>query len=108
MKKQKTKIILFLSILIIIVIFLKPKQEFLNTKFQDELIFFKLLSLHKKEDIPTYYFRLKDKTTKQKDITLLDSVKQDTLIREKIAPRHKRRIPNSITGKQKNELSNPI
>lgn len=84
MKKQKRRIILFLIILVIIVIFFKQKQEFLHSKFQDELIFFKLFSFAKTEEKetiePSYHFQVSYNNINFKDISLLNSV------REKIAP----------------------
>lgn len=105
MKKQKRKVI-FLVILILVLIILltqiSQKRKEPNTIFQDELIFFKWFSLKKEKKSDTYFsknqvypeyqFKVSYKDIDFKNIDLSDTIRQDTLVHEKIAPRNRRSI----------------
>lgn len=99
MKKQKRKTILFILTIFMIVIFLFLSKKYQNNKFQEELIFFKLFSFGKEENesilqsknqihssYQQYDFQVSYKNIDFKNIYLADTIKKDTLIREKIAP----------------------
>lgn len=100
MKKQKRKISLIVIAILILCIFLFQNKKKENNQFQDELIFFKLFSSG--QDMPKnkfksenqtyqrYIFHVSYKNTDFKNIYLSDTIDYNTLIREKIAPRHKR------------------
>lgn len=96
MKKQKKKVIIFIFFLLVLIIFLFLSKKNLKKTFQDELIFFKLFSSHtsKKEEkqatiLPknqAYSFKVSYRNIDFKNIYLADTMKRDTLVREKIAP----------------------
>lgn len=99
MKKQKGKIILFMISIFIIILFLFLGRKHQDNEFQDELIFFKLFSSGQEENESTfqsksqihsfyeqYNFQVSYKNIDFKDIYLSDTINNDTLIREKIAP----------------------
>lgn len=96
MKKQRKKLILFVIVIFILIIFLFQKRKNQNNSFQDDLIFFKLFSLGEErnkstllsenQNHPLYDFRVSYQNIDFKNINLAESIKQDTLIQEKIAP----------------------
>ena len=99
MSKRKRKTFLLVILIIIIVIFLFLSKKYPNNKFQDELIFFKLFSLGEGENKNTlvsnnqnnqsyqsYSFHVSYKNIDFKNIYLVDTIKQNTQVREKIAP----------------------
>lgn len=94
------------------------RKKFQN-QFQDELIFFKLFSSSKQEenlDIsseqnkenPIYIFQVSYKNIDFKNINLADTINQNTLVREKIAPRNKWCISDTIKSKQENKLLHKV
>ncbi len=95
MKKQKRKIILIIIIIILCIIFFQNIKK-TKREFQDELIFFKLFSSDQgtKEKINRQQYKFKVDYTKVdfKDIRLTDTIKKETLVQGKIAPRYKRRF----------------
>ena len=78
-------------ILIIFLFQIKKKQ---NNNFQDDFIFFKLFSIQEKENTNSiqkqenqeYKFQVSYNNIDFKNINLSDTIKQDTLVHEKIAP----------------------
>lgn len=106
MRRTRKKAIIFtVTIILILYIFLMPNNKNKDNKFQDELIFFKLFSSGQKEENVTltskkqknqsnniYNFKVSYKNIDFKDIYLGDTIKKETLIYGKIAPRNKRRI----------------
>lgn len=101
MKKVKTKVIILIIIVILILsIFLFYNKSKSNNYFQDDIIFFKLFSKNKNDNIENtknqinlnniYYFQVSYKNIDFKNIYLSDTINKKTLIREKIAPRNKR------------------
>ena len=112
MKKQKQKRnIIIISIIICIlgiVLFLnrKPKKE----ELQDDILFFKSFYLGDKkasnnilvgnqEIYKEYIFNVSYENAFFTDINLLDTIRKDTLVNEKIAPRNIRKICNFIGNK---------
>ena len=92
-------------ILCILIIFLFLTKKNQNSQFQEELIFFKLFSsgseesqntLLSKNQIQqlneTYNFNVSYKNIDFKNIYLTDTIRKDTLIHKKIAPRNRRNI----------------
>ena len=104
MKKQKRKIFILISIVFILTIFLFLIKRKIPNQFQDELIFFKWFSSSKQEEdlnnaldqkqenIIAYNFQVFYKNIDFKEIDLADTIKQDTLVCKKIAPRYRRSI----------------
>ncbi len=97
MKKKIINIILVIIVMFSIFL-IKNRKDFFNT-FQEELIFFKLLSsknqIHSNQEIEKYKrynFKVSYKDIKLKNINLLETIDKKTLIHEKIAPRNKRWI----------------
>ena len=102
MKKRKRKTFLLVILIIMILIFLFLNQKYPNDKFQEELIFFKwfssgrgekentLLSKNQRnqnnQPYPSYRFEVSYKNIDFKDIYLVDTINQNTQVREKIAP----------------------
>lgn len=96
MKKRKTKIIVILIVILIVIIFLFQTQKNQNFNIQEELIFFKLFSFHQeensdiflseKQENPSYNFQVAYQNIDFKDIYLADTMKQNSLRQEKIAP----------------------
>lgn len=94
MKQPKRKTILFLIILLILIIFLFQRKKKQSNNFQEELIFFKLFTFQQKENANSiqkqenqeYKFQVSYKNIDFKNINLSDTIKQDTLVHEKIAP----------------------
>ncbi len=94
MKKQK--LILIIIVILIIIIFLFQMQKNQNFNRQEELIFFKLFSFHQEEidstfiaeevENPVYDFQVDYQNIDFKDIYLTDTIKQNTVRQEKIAP----------------------
>lgn len=104
MKRQNKSSILLIAIIIILVILLIQKKKSEENGYQDDLIFFKLFSSGKKEQeniiandvnetktqtYKQYIFDVSYKNIDFKEIQLADTIQKDTLVREKIAPRHK-------------------
>lgn len=99
MKKQKRKVILIMILVFILGIFLlfQNKKNF-DSNFQDEIIFFKLFSSKRSsnnitklttqvnQEYQQYKFQVSFRNIEFKDVNLLDTIKKDTLIHEKIAP----------------------
>lgn len=99
MKKHRKKLILLVIVIFILIIFLFQKKKNQNNSFQDDLIFFKLFSSEEErnkstllsknqesQNQPLYDFRVSYQNIDFKNINLAESIKQDTLIQEKIAP----------------------
>ena len=96
MKKQKTKIIVILIVILIVIVFLFQIQKNQNFNIQEELIFFKLFSFHQEENSDiflsekqenlSYDFQVAYQNIDFKDIYLADTMKQNSLRQEKIAP----------------------
>lgn len=99
MNKQKRKVILIFIVILVLCIFLFQNKKNFNNRFQDELIFFKLVSskqenseneLKSKNQVSQanqeYKFHVSYKNTDFKNIYLSNSINRDTLIHEKIAP----------------------
>lgn len=102
MKKQKRKVILSIIIILILCIFLFLTRRKQDDKFQDELIFFKLFSFG--QELPQqdtvlsknqvkeektnkqYHFNISYQNIDFKNIYLSETIHQDTLVQEKIAP----------------------
>ena len=105
MKKRKTKLAIIAIVILVLCIFLFQNKKSQNNKFQDEIIFFKLFSFGKNtaqnsletkeqanQQYKQYSFNVYYKNIDFKDIYLSDTIQEETLIHEKIAPRNKRRI----------------
>ncbi len=99
MKKRKKELILLIIVVLILIIFLFPKNKNPNNQFQEDLLFFKLFSSNQESKQPTrlskktkntnqviYDFQVSYKNIDFKNINLNETIKQDTLIQEKIAP----------------------
>ncbi|MCI8759969.1 MAG: hypothetical protein HFJ34_02415 [Clostridia bacterium] len=99
MKKRKKELILLIIVVLILIIFLFPKNRNPNNQFQEDLLFFKLFSSNQESKQPTrlsknpkntnqvvYDFQVSYKNIDFKNINLNETIKQDTLIQEKIAP----------------------
>lgn len=91
MKKQKERMFLGIMIIVGILIFLFLNKNYLNDKFQEELIFFKFFSSDSSSKQP-YEFEVFHQSIDFKDINLSEHVKQDTLVHKKIAPRNRGEI----------------
>lgn len=117
MKNNKKKSILFIFLMVLLVILLWLIKQNPNYNFQDELIFFKFFSSkqeEKEERIPIkkqlkgenkpYYFQVSYQNIDFKTINLGDTIKQETLIHEKIAPRNRRELCNIFAGETKDKL----
>ncbi len=99
--KIKRKVILIILIILTLIIFLFQIKKEQNKQSQEELIFFKLFSQEQNQDTAEfqnqcYEFKVSYHNIDFKKINLVDTVNPNSLIREKIAPRNKRRISNNI------------
>lgn len=105
MKKRKKILILVIIVALILIIFLFQKNKNQMNQFQDDLLFFKIFSSNqrnkelthlsksqKNSNLPVYDFQVSYGNIDFKNINLNQTIKQDTLIQEKIAPRDRRRI----------------
>lgn len=98
MNQQKRKIIIFVLIILILGSFLFLIRKNQDFNFQEEFIFFKLFSAKPEEKAEnlfsenrttnqTYHFQVSYKNIDFKNIYLADTIKQNSLVQEKIAPR---------------------
>lgn len=103
MKKRQRKVIISILLILSLIIFLFQIKKKTKETFQDELIFFKLFSSgeEKKTDILasknqnnllSYEFKVSYKNVDFKQINLTDTINPNTLVREKIAPRNRRKV----------------
>ncbi len=101
MKKQKRKIVLGVVIIIILCIFFLLNFKNTSNGYQDELIFFKLFSSGKQENIENFkknsqknqsIFQVSYQNIDFQNLYLSDTADPKTLIQEKIAPRNRRCI----------------
>ncbi len=90
MKKQKSKIILFMITICFLSIFLFQTNKIQEKTFQDDIIFFKwFFKQNDKKETKSneiYHLKVDYKQTNSKKVHLADTLKKETLIYEKIAP----------------------